>query len=306
MKSMKAYVRTNSEKNNIKLIDVEVPLIEADEVLIKVKAFGVGIHDRYFIPKDPVFPYIIGAEGSGEIVETGKNVKKFNVADRVIFSSSLLPKGGSWADYVAVPETSLVSMPSEISFIKGASLPVAGKTAVESLQALNLQKGETLFIAGASGAIGTLVIQLAKNLGVTVISLASAKNQSYMKTLGADMTVDYNDMNWKKQILTKFQDGIDVALAIQPGTAKECLDVVKENGRIITVSGDQIESTKEIKIDQFMHQFTLEEALKPLIADITKRKVMIEIEKVYSFQEAITALEKTETRHARGKLVVSE
>lgn len=184
-------------------------------------------------------------------------------------------------------------MPAETSYIKGASLPVAGKTAVESLQALDFKKGATLFIAGASGAIGTLVIQL-------------AKNESYMKMLGANMTVDYNDVNWKTKIINQFQDGIDVALAIQPGTAKECLDLVKQNGRIITVSGDQIESTKGVKIDQFVHQFTLAEALETFLVDITEDKVMIEIKKVYSFNEAITALEKTETRHARGKLVVTE
>lgn len=305
MKTMKAFVRTRSSTNQIELANVPIPVISQNEVLVKVKAFGVGIHDRYFIPRNPAFPYVIGAEGSGEIIETGIRVKKVKESDRVIFSSSLLPKGGSWAEYVAVPEESLIAMPVELSYKGGASLPVAGKTAVESIRALDLKRSETLFIAGASGAIGTFVIQLAKKIGVTVISSASGRNQSYMKTLGAAMTVDYNDRGWKDKIKDRFSDGVDAVLAIQPGTANDGLDIVKKNGRIITVSGDQVKSTQNIKVEQFKHQMSLREAFESLLNDITIGKVKVEIENIYAFNDAIKALEKTETRHARGKLVVS-
>ena len=74
MKTMKAYVRTNSDNQEVKQLDVPIPQVNSDEVLIKVKAFGVGIHDRYFIPSDALFPYVIGSEGSGVIEKLGADV----------------------------------------------------------------------------------------------------------------------------------------------------------------------------------------------------------------------------------------
>src|SRR5690625_3577312 len=99
---MKAYVRIGSRNNRVELMDIDITSIDNHEVLIQVKALGVGVHDRYFIPRDVTFPYAIGIEGAGVIVKVGDQVKNFQVGDRVVFSSSMQPKGGSWAEYVAV------------------------------------------------------------------------------------------------------------------------------------------------------------------------------------------------------------
>ena len=96
---MKAYARTDAETLNVELMEVSMPEMKPDEVLIEVKAFGVGIHDRYFIPQDAKFPYIIGSEGAGIIANLGNNVTGFVVGDRVIFTTILQPQGGSWAEY---------------------------------------------------------------------------------------------------------------------------------------------------------------------------------------------------------------
>ncbi len=305
MNKMQAFVRLSPDHKQVELKKVEIPSIDEHEVLIKVKAIGVGIHDRYFIPPTALFPYPIGIEGAGVIVKTGKRVNNFQIGDRVILSSSMQPKGGCWAEYVAVSSDAIVHLADDLDFTEGATIMVAGKTALESMHALNLRKDNTLFVAGASGAIGTLVIQLAKNEGIRVIGSASSKNQEYMKSLGAEETVDYANPYWKKQVKQWMPEGVDAALAIQPGTGSDSLDVVKNGGKVITLSGDKVEPKRNVTVKQLQHKLNMQQAISELVQQIVTDKVKVIIERVYPFEDALQALEKTETRHARGKLVVS-
>ncbi|MDD3365918.1 MAG: zinc-binding dehydrogenase [Sphaerochaetaceae bacterium] len=135
-----------------------------------------------------------------------------------------------------------------MSFVEGAAIPIAGKTALESMRALNLKSGDTLFIAGASGAIGTLVIQLATAQGIIVIGSASQKNHSYMLSLGAQKAVDYSGPNWAQRLKQWIPEGVTAALAIQPGTVEDSMDLVKDGDTVITVSGDDHVNPKEISL----------------------------------------------------------
>lgn len=92
---MKAFVRTSATTQEVELQDVDIPEIQADEVLIRVEAFGVGIHDRYFIPFEVSFPYVIGSEGAGTIIKKGSEVMDFNIDEKVIFTTILQSQGGS-------------------------------------------------------------------------------------------------------------------------------------------------------------------------------------------------------------------
>lgn len=305
MDRMKAYARISQASQEVKLIEVQIPNIDENEVLIEVAAFGVGLHDRFFIPQDVKFPYPIGSEGTGKIVKTGTEVTGFNINDNVILSSSMQPKGGCWAKYVAVSKDSIILLPKKVDVTTGASLPVAGKTALEVIKAINLNKGDTLFIAGASGAIGSLVIQLATNKGIRVAASASSKNHDHLKSLGCEYTVDYKDPDWKNDMKSWMKDGVDGAIAILPGTVKDSRDVVRDGGKVVTVSGDdQIEGERGINVEQFIHEIDFITAMHELTKKINENKIKVIIDNIYSFDEAIIALEKTETRHARGKSVV--
>lgn len=305
MDKMKAYVRTSPQSMDVELIDVAIPEIAENEVLVKVEAFGVGIHDRYFIPNNVKLPYPIGSEAAGVITKKGSQVTDFEIGHRVILSSSLQPKGGCWAEYVVVSSRALIHMPDEIDFKQGAAIPIAGKTALECMHALDLKEGDTLFIAGASGAIGTLVIQLATAHGIRVIGSASSRNHEYMQSLGAEKTVDYTNPDWQNDVKNWIPDGVDAALAIQPGTGAESMTVVKDGGKVIMVSGDRVVPVRGITAQQFQHQLGWQQAVGSLVKDIAADEVRLVIEHAYPFNQALEALKKTETRHARGKLVVS-
>ncbi|GAA0427868.1 NADP-dependent oxidoreductase [Lentibacillus halophilus] len=305
MKTMKAFVRTNATTRDVEITDLPVPTIEDDEVLVRVEAFGVGIHDRYYIPKDAEFPYTIGVEGAGRIAELGSQVNDFAVGDRVIFTTVMQSKGGAWAEYAAVKPATLVPMPDQLTFQEGAAIPVPVKTALESMRALDLSEGDSLFIAGASGAIGTLVIQLAAARGIHAAGSASAQNHDYMTSLGADKTVDYHDTDWQQQIREWSGDGVTAALAIQPGTGKECIHVVKNGGKVVTVSGDQLADEQGVTVQQIGHHPDTQQDVIQLTKDIADEKITLVIENDYPFEQGLDALEKTETRHARGKSVVT-
>lgn len=307
MNKMKAFVRTDETSQDVKLTEVPLPEIHSDEVLMKVEAFGVGIHDRYFIPQDISFPYVIGSEGAGTITKIGKDVNGFSIGDRMIFTTILQPLGGSWAEYAVAHPSTLIPLPENMTFAQGAALPIAGGTALECMRELQLDKGDQLFIAGASGAIGTLVIQLAVAKGIRVSASASAKNHDYMKSLGAEKTVDYHDPEWTNEIKAWSDGGVATALAIQPGTGVESIKTVKDGGQLITVSGDSsyVQAERQITIKQMGHDPDTKKKLVELVHAIVTGDVRLVIEKEYPFDKALEALGKTETRHARGKLIVN-
>lgn len=305
MELMRAFVRTDASSDVVALADVPVPEVGEHEVLVGVRAFGVGIHDRYFIPPDARFPYVIGTEAAGAVIETGAGVATFAPGDRVMLSSALNSKGGSWAELVVVGEDSLTRLPDALDLQTAAGIPVAGKTAVESLHTLGLCEGETLFVAGASGAIGTLVIQMAATRGVRVVGSASAPNHDYLLSLGAEKAVDYNVSDWQEQIRGWAAGGVDAALAIQPSTGAQSQFVVREGGHLVTVSGDAFEPERDIRVEQFAHRADARGDMVELLNEIADGRIRVVLERIYPFTEAVAALEKTETRHARGKLVVA-
>lgn len=303
---MKAFVRTSATTQDVELKEVDIPKIESGEVLIKVKAFGVGIHDRYFIPSEVNFPYVIGSEASGIIIEKGSQVKDFDIGDKVIFTTILQNQGGSWAEYAVAKQAVLIKLPDNMTFEEGAAIPIAGKTALECMREMNLKNGDSLFIAGASGAIGTLVIQLAQEKGVRISASSSAKNHDYMKSLGAEHAVDYNDPDWTAKVNEWSAGGVDTALAIQPGTGSDSIKVVKNDGLLITVSGDSqtVIPERNIEVRQMGHQFFTNHEMIELVNKISQEEIKVVIEKKYLFRDALDALIKTETRRARGKLIV--
>ncbi len=305
---MRAFVRVASQDQVVMEADIEAPVADRGEVLIAMRAFGVGIHDRYFIPPEGPFPYTIGIEGAGVVERLGADVHGLQVGDRVMVAVSMSPKGGTWAEYVAVGQHDVTLIPDAVDYPTAAGFPVAGRSAVDSLHSLQVSEGDTLFVAGASGAIGTLVVQMAARLGVRVIGSASAVNHEYLRTLGVEAGVDYHAADWPAQVRDWAAGGVDTALAIQPGTGVGAQEVVRDGGRVVTVSGDAatVVAERGISVAQFEHPGDAGRAdMQQLLDDIATGQVRLVLEHIYPFGEALTALEKTETRHARGKLVVT-
>lgn len=302
---MKAYTKSSQVNSDISLTQVEVPGIEDSEMLIEVRAIGVGVHDEYFHPEDVEYPYVIGIEGSGIIEKIGKNITSYKKGERIAFINSLNKKGGTWAEYTALPDSSLIiRIPESMSFEEAASIPVVGNTILKAFSSLNLKRGDDIFIAGGSGAIGTLAIQIASHKGYKVFASSSKKNHDYMKSLGAEVTVDYHDNDWQEQIKEIIPNGVDAAIAIQPGTAEESSRVVKEKGTVVAVSGDQVQLEREIILQQIPHMKNVTKELEELFNMVIDGRIKLTLNK-YTFTEGKEVLEKVKTRHGRGKSILS-
>jgi NADPH:quinone reductase-like Zn-dependent oxidoreductase len=302
---MKAIgIRQPDEMHNFAMIDVPIPDIDDTEALVRVQAVGVGIHDQWALPPHPRFPYPIGLEAAGIIETSGSAVTGFKPGDRVMFSTMPQPKGGTWAEFVAVSAEVLIPVPDGLGFAEAAALPIAGATALEGIKALGLDQGGTVFMAGASGAIGTVALQVATMRGYRVAASASPKNHQYLRSLGAELAVDYRDPAWATQVLRWMPGGVDAALAIQPGTGNTSLQVIRDGGKVVTISGDHVTSERNIAHEQMLHHPETRQELAQLARDVVAGPVRVVVEHAYPFEEGVEALEKTATRHAQGKTIL--
>lgn len=307
MPTMKAFAQPSSGTPTPEFDLVPIPRIGTREMLVRIMAVGVGIHDSYFLPSERTLPFPIGIEAAGVIEEVGSGVKGHKPSDRIAFVSMMQPKGGVWAEYAVVDTDSLIlAIPDPMTFEQAAAIPVAANTAVRALHALpHPDPPGSLFVAGASGAVGTFVVQLANRCGWAVAASASPPNHNYLTDLGAEFVVDYNQPSWPSEVLRWRASGVDGAVAIQPNTTASSMGIVKGGGTVVTVSADQDASAHGINVTGLAYSADVGSELETLVNDITMGTIKLVIEQIYPFAEAARALAKVQTRHARGKIVLS-
>ena len=184
----------------MKLQMLPVPEVDPVEVLIHVEWAGVGQWDPFereggfakLFGIEPKFPYVIGSDGAGTIAAVGDRVKGLKPGDRVYAFSLVNPKGGFYAEYVAVKADDVSRIPGKLTTQQAGAMPVDAMTALRGLDdTLALKPAESVMIFGASGGIGYLAVQLAKRMDARVFAVASGSDGvALVKRLGADAVVD--------------------------------------------------------------------------------------------------------------------
>ncbi|HEV8427026.1 MAG TPA: NADP-dependent oxidoreductase [Pyrinomonadaceae bacterium] len=228
---------------SLKIQNLPIPQIEAQEVLIRVEAAGVGAWDPFeregrfveIMGVKPKFPYVLGTDGAGTIAAVGKDVSRFKEGDRVYGAELANPKGGFYAQYAAVKADNASLIPVHLSIEQAAVLPTDGLTALTGLEkVLGLKSGESLMVFGASGGIGHLALQLAKRLGAKVFAIASGDDGVQLaKKLGADTAVDGRSDDVLKSAREFAPNGIDAALVAAGGErTDQALAAIRKGGRI--------------------------------------------------------------------------
>lgn len=181
---MKGIVLNSFGKENFEVREINVPDFKADEVLIKVSYAGIGQWDIFerdggyheLLNIEPHFPYVLGSEGTGEIVNIGGDVSELKIGDLVYACSFLNSSGGFYAEYVAVHQDYVKVLPPNLSLSEGAAILGAGLTALRGLDTLQLGSKDDIIVHGASGGVGHIAIQLSKILSNSVLAVASGKD----------------------------------------------------------------------------------------------------------------------------------
>ena len=237
---MKAFVLERyGKKSALRSTELPIPELRDDEVLVEVHAAGVNlldskIRDGEFMLILPYrLPLILGHDVAGVVVKVGPHVRQFMLGDEVYARADDF-RIGTFAEFVPVKEASLAPKPRGLTMEEAASIPLVGLTAWQALVAkADLKKGQTVFIQAGSGGVGTFAIQLAKHLGATVATTTSTTNVALVKSLGADIVIDYKTQDFEDVLRD-----CDAVLNSQDGkTLEKSLRVLKRGGKLISISG---------------------------------------------------------------------
>jgi 2-desacetyl-2-hydroxyethyl bacteriochlorophyllide A dehydrogenase len=310
---MKAIVY-NRKSSHEKLIyrDVEKPLPNDDEVLIKILAVSVNAAD-YRSMKMGLIPKrkILGADIAGRVESVGKNIRQFKPGDEVLGDLAGFGFGG-FAEYAVAPEKALIIKPSKISFEEAAALPMAALTALQALRDKgNIQKGHKVLIVGSGGGVGTFTVQLAKYFGAEVTAVCSTKNVGQSFSLGADYVIDYS-----KEDFSKSNRDYELIIAVNGNYSLSAYKrILNQNGIFVMVGGALPQIFKSIlfgwlmsvgsKKMRFLAAKSNQKDLEFIAKLVEDGKIKPVIDRCYPLDKAADAMKYLAEGHATGKVVVN-
>ncbi|XP_019171238.1 PREDICTED: 2-methylene-furan-3-one reductase [Ipomoea nil] len=301
---------TYGEYGGVDVLKVEpsvaVPQIQDDQVLIKVAAAALNPVDfkrrqGKFKATDSPLPTVPGYDVAGVVIQVGSQVKGLRLGDEVygnINEKALEgPKQfGSLGQYTAVEEKLLALKPKNLSFEQAAALPLAIETAYEGLERAEFSSGKSILVLGGAGGVGSLVIQLAKHVfGASKVAATSSTGKlELLKSLGADLAIDYTKDNFE-DIPDKFDVVYDTV-----GQGEKAVKVVKEGGSVVVLTG-------AVTPPGFRFVVTSNgEVLKKLnpFLESGKVKPVIDPKGPFPFDKVAEAFSYLETGRATGKVVI--
>ena len=288
-----------------------IPQIGADEVLIAVHTAGVAVWDaglRQRPSSKPHFPLVLGSDGAGIVAVVGAAVTRFKVGEAVYAYCWDNPKGGFYAEYVAVPASCAARLPKGVTLDNAGVLGASGLTALQGIDdALRVQPGERVIIHGASGAVGTLAIQFAKLRGARVLATASGDDGiALVRHLGADEAVDGRHGDIAAAARSFAPQGADAVLALASGDGlQRCIDALRPGGRIAFPNGIGSEPSPREGITVMAYDAVEgTEELSRLNQAVEARKFKIPIAAEYSLADAAKAHKRLAAGHLLGKIVL--
>jgi NADPH2:quinone reductase len=292
---------------------VPVPKVGPSDVLIALHGAGVGIwdakiRDGTWAPEDISFPLVLGTDGAGIVVAKGTRVRRFELGDRVYAYSYLNPKGGFYAQYVAVTASHVGHVPEQLDLLQMGTAGVVGLTALQGIDDhLHVRAQDSVLIFGGSGAVGTHAIQFAKRHHARVITTASGRDaQQLVRDLGADAVIDARNPSEIDQLSGFAPHGLDAVLATAGGDALErCLEHVHPGGRVAYPDGVEPEPKhrRQLRIVKYdavpgTHEFARYELA------IVETKLRVVIAETFPLERAADSHRRLERGHVLGRIAL--
>jgi NADPH:quinone reductase-like Zn-dependent oxidoreductase len=293
----------------IEINDVERPSPKAGQVLVAVrgaainpfdyKLFSGGIKDKLPLK----FPFTLGGDFSGIIESVGADVLDLKLGDEVYGSAMVLGGGsGSLAEFAVANAASIALKPASVDHVQAASMVLAGVSAVEAIDKLELASGQTLLIHGGAGGIGSAAIQYARNLGIHVVVTASQLDLEFVKNLGVDETIDYESEDFTKR--SKKVDGVFDTVGGE--TYSKSFEVLASGGKIISMNmRPHQDLAKQYNVTALSQNTKVTSSSLQQLGRLMKAKVIIpQVDRIYSLDQAAQAYSHLETGHPRGKVAI--
>ena len=312
----------------LRVCDVTRPLPGEGEVLVRVEAASVNARDWHIMRGEPriarlmdrsIFGWrgprvrVRGTDFAGVIEEVGPSVTDWMVGDRVFGEAS-----ATLAEYVVAPVGAMARVPAGVSMQQAAALPLAGTTALECLRAADPRPGSTVLVNGASGGVGTFVVQIAVSMGLHVTGVCSARNRDQARSLGAHVTIDYATDDFVAGGST-----YDVVIDLVGNRSlRDLRGRVKPGGSLVLSGGGvpgsgrfigpvgllvraQLSKRRPGPVMHIPVPCPRRESLEDLADQVARGVITPVIEKVFGLDHAAAALRHLESEHARAKVVVS-
>lgn len=312
---MKAFTRTTYGGPEIlKLEEVEKPVLKDGHILVKVEANSANPADWHILRGEPFFARfsfglfkpkdkVPGVDFAGVVEAVGKGVTRFQLGDRV-FGESL--KGGAFAECICAPENVCARMPEAAGFAEMACVPVAGLTALQAIVTHGqVKEGESVLINGSSGGVGHFAVQIAKTCGAQVTAVCSAKNTDFVKSLGADQVIAYDQDN-----IHQHKGMYDLIVDTNGNLSHADYHRMGKRGVMVgfTTMGHMISVVAKAAFSKFpLAQFTAAaniQDLETLATWIEKKKLQVHIEKKYSYKNIPEAISYIEAMRTKGKVAM--
>jgi NADPH:quinone reductase-like Zn-dependent oxidoreductase len=298
----------------LKLEEVQTPVPRRGEVLVRVRAASVNPVDWKIAAGGfrPLVrggvPRTMGSDFAGEVAGLGAGVGGYTIGERVFgFVDPFKRKGGTFAEFCAVPVTHVCARPESLTFIDAAALACAGATAVTLCTLGRVAAGSRVLVNGAAGGVGHATVQVAVARGAVVTAVASAARHEFVRTLGAAACIDY-----RAQPVSSWPGGFDAVLDCVPniGRSEQARLLQRHGAYVTTVPGAVI-----LLLDPLLNRLggiqrrgvmlqPQPAIMRELIDHIVQGRLRVEIEREYSLAEAPQAVERSRSGQVRGKLVL--
>ena len=312
---------------DLQIRDVEGPANGDGSVLIRVKAASVNPMDWHVMRGEPSFMRLMGGRNpkgrvpgvdiAGVVEAVGAKVTRFRPGDEVFGTGK-----GALAEYATAKEKTLAPKPASLTWEQAAAIPVAGCTALVAVRDYGrLRPGQRVLVNGASGGVGTFAVQIARVLGAHVTGVCSTRNLDLVRSIGADVVVDYT-----AEDVTRSERRYDLILQVAGNrTSAELRRVLASPGAIIEVGGGTGREIDNIKMREVLWLMLKGRLLAPFVKQrellivgrvnrdnltyianlIEQRKLTPVVERTYLLPEAAEAIRHLEGGHARGKLIIT-
>ncbi|MGZ3762170.1 MAG: NADP-dependent oxidoreductase [Mucilaginibacter sp.] len=300
----------------MKIEEIEIPVPKTDEILVKMFASGINPAD-YVVRQggnEILKPFLklplgLGLDGAGEIEKVGSDVTGLKKGDHVYGLPNFL--SGTYAEFITAKANQFAIMPNNVSFNEAGAIPSCALMAWDGMDLGKVNAGQKMLIHGAAGGIGSLALQFAKAKGAYVIGTASPSNFDFLKELGADEVIDYQNEN-----LAGLIPAIDVVFDASPVYNEDARIVMagalKDGGRFVSVQLPYpfseellgILTRKNAEAKMIRRELDIAQSLSDIAKLIEAGKVSIVISKVYPMGEVAEAHTALETKHVRGKIVL--